>query len=53
LPRNAAIPIATKLTATLVKYPRGNDTTLPVLFDPATKELHYSTLSLQAKGDHI
>jgi hypothetical protein len=37
LPRNAAIPIATKLTATLVKYPRGNDTTLPVLFDPATK----------------
>jgi hypothetical protein len=37
LPRNAAIPIATKLTATLVEYPRGNDTTLPVLFDPATK----------------
>jgi hypothetical protein len=37
LPRNAAIPIATKLTATLVEYPRGNNTARPVLFDPATK----------------
>jgi hypothetical protein len=37
LPKNAAIPIATKLTATLVKYPKGNNTARPVLFDPATK----------------
>jgi hypothetical protein len=37
LPRNAAIPIATKLIGTLVRYSEGNDTTLPVLFDPATK----------------